>query len=184
MHAAFVADEIWGFMPEPARTKKQKKKHTPHTQQRHRSSNRCWSCRNPATPRRRPAPVKARLTTCLVLGWLCLCYCSCATHAPIHMSTFLYKTHPCLLPKQLDSPHSSDLLLIAPPPGVHPRTMKGGGVYCVAGAFLRFCFVTRGRLLRNVVNFAENSTPGRLLRSRIITVLLSAANCHHAVRDA
>ena len=35
------------------------------TQQQHCSSNRCWSCRNPAAPRRPPAPIKAQTTKLL-----------------------------------------------------------------------------------------------------------------------
>ena len=49
--------------------------------------------------------------------------------------------------------------------------MKGGALNLWPGRFLRFG-LTRGRLLRNMRVFAENSTPGHLPRAgRLLTLL-------------
>ena len=56
---AFFWENISGIFSARCDTKKTENKNTrpSHTQQQHCSSNRCWSCRNPAAPRRRPAPI-------------------------------------------------------------------------------------------------------------------------------
>ena len=60
-----------GSFGPPGRYNKQETQHTPltRTQQQH-SSSRCWSCRNPAAPTRRPAPIKA-LTSTETVGEAC-----------------------------------------------------------------------------------------------------------------
>ena len=57
-----ILETYFGPFRPPGRYKKTRKNsYTPRTQRPH--SSRCWSCRNPAAPTRRPAPIKALMTT-------------------------------------------------------------------------------------------------------------------------
>lgn len=155
----------------------------PH-QQQPCSSKRCWSCRNPPAPRRRPAPTKtwtktnawgsldrpvkrcprgrARRPPVPNLRPHLLRCCSTSTKPHENISLRLYVKH-TLACFENSSIALTQTTFLASPRDVHPKNLIGGAFTVMPGRRLRFCFKKR-RLLRIMPVFGEKRSTGYLLR--------------------
>ena len=82
-------------------------------------------------------------------------------HLPIRKYFSMQNTP---LPSSEPAPLPPIKRLASSAPGRSPPKLETGGAFTMwPGRFFAFSFSERGRLLRNMFVFAENSTPGRLL---------------------